>query len=70
MAKIILNYLQKTTILLMICTFAVYYSLVSLADEANIVINPKVINPYKISELINGGFIEFLLDYVNGPVGL
>ena len=39
-------------------------------QTAKIDVNTKIINPHKISKLLNGGFIELLLDYVNGFGGM
>jgi len=40
------------------------------SNIAQIIVSPSIVNPHPINPLINGCFIEFVLDFVNGPVGL
>jgi len=39
-------------------------------QNATIDVHTKIVNPHKISKNLNGGFIELLLDYVNGFGGM
>ncbi|MDR0927622.1 MAG: T9SS type A sorting domain-containing protein [Ignavibacteria bacterium] len=44
--------------------------LLSANNSAKIKVYSQIVNPVKTSNLINGGFIEFLNDFVNGPTGM
>lgn len=60
---------QKHLILICFCLLFSCSNLLSAAD-ATITIDPTSVNPHPISNYLNGGFIEFLFSYVNGPMGL
>ena len=61
----ILYYTILVTIVLLIFNVNVYAE-----QKATIDVHTKIVNPHKISKLLNGGFIELLLDYVNGFGGM
>jgi hypothetical protein len=60
--------MKKVKIVLFIVIILSNSSLI--ATQSKIEVNTKSISPYKIPKLINGAFIELLIDFVNGKGGL
>lgn len=62
---------KKSTIAIMLL-FSILITSNSLAEtfKSKIQINPKQKIPGKVTNKTFGGFIEFLYDYVNGPMGM
>ncbi len=59
--------MKKTTYILIILLTSIH---LSAAETATIVVKSDKVNPHKISPYLNGGFIEFVIDFVNGTCGI